>query len=1317
LPFGALFDKELKLIRRIEKAAEKGAKLRERRRFGEAKEVLHGALMEAHSEAANISRYRPEFSRAIARLGEEMLYHDNHMAEQCFILALNADPENWPAYLGRAKALYKMGRAEEALKVVEAYLRAQPKSVEGLELKAQICETIGDIDAALQVYYLLTQYKPEEIRYYDAILRHDPHNVAVLIKKGKALYHAGDYHEAISAMRAAAEVDPDKKEVYMFMGAAYEKLENHEDAASAFRRATELDPVDARAWMNYGHVLEKMERYEEAASAYHRAITIDPNDFRAWYRRGRALYRAGKMEEALENLLQALELREDPKVLKLALQVATEMERWNVAATVGKKLLPYATDDDHVRIATALWRAGRGEEALEVIEAGLAKGVNLELLRLKIRILEELGRHRELISAIDAIMNEGVSDADLWVAKARAYRNLNKYKSALECYIKAVEIDPHRIEVLRELRDVARRVGDIDRAIETARRIAELDDGDWENWVALAEGLMIRKRYDEAAEALRKALSINERADVYNKLGICLYRMGEMEDALEAFDRAITLSPDDKKYWKNRGRVLQELGRMEEAAKSYEKALELDESDDDAWHRLAQCCLQLGEWERGLYAVEKALALRDETDYALTKADLLRATGKPEAAAEVLEKLAETRKDHTIHHRLATVYMEMGEHAKALAAIERAISQEKSVEYLRLKKDICKALGDHACVAKTGREIIALDPKDRDTYRDIREALVALGKIESAITLAKREAEIFPEDVQVLRDLKELYRKKQSYADLYSVAKKIAEKEPDDADNYLDMAEALIALKRRENVRELLERAASLGESKRLYVLYGRYYELEGDYERAAKNYEKALKYESVPRLYLKIAECYRRAGLLETALETVERGLEVEETPYLLREKAMILYEMGEYDEALETAQRIEEKDPEIQIAIGHILLAKGDTEGAIENFRAAYEATNSVEALLGLGEAYEKTGELKKAALVYKKAVETEPHSFEALRRLGRVLIALQRFRDAVEMLRRALLIKDDDADVWLNLGTAYEHLGMSEKAMECYEKAAGIDKKNEQAWCMKGLLNKKMGNYKEAERDLKKALKLNPDLTAAKEALKEVREMIKAQKVEEYARKVLVYEYEQRRGISRMEAFKKLKIPLAYLDKTLRYVAEEPYLSLEGLSEEDRKRLEELSKKVVSAIYSQKPELFKEGIRLSDIVALNPDLKVSEAKEVLAYIRAVDEADVPLDLEDPVLEQLASKATDALEDYSIPSLVHGLGIGVYRAKQVAKVLSYLMEDVSTHIPETKISSEEYQRDLEKREKSKKSGGRKKKKVEETEERESEEDEDIYL
>jgi cytochrome c-type biogenesis protein CcmH/NrfG len=80
---------------------------------------------------------------------------------------------------------------------------------------------------------------------------------------------------------------------------------------------------------------------------------------------------------------------------------------------------------------------------------------------------------------------------------------------------------------------------------------------------------------DQAIEWLANAVRIEPTAEHVSALGMALHRSGKLEDALKAFDKAISLQPRNAELWKNLASVLIDLNRPDEALLGLQHARKL----------------------------------------------------------------------------------------------------------------------------------------------------------------------------------------------------------------------------------------------------------------------------------------------------------------------------------------------------------------------------------------------------------------------------------------------------------------------------------------------------------------------------------------------------------------------------------------------------------------------------------------------------------------------------------------------------------------------------------------------------------------------
>ena len=109
--------------------------------------------------------------------------------------------------------------------------------------------------------------------------------------------------------------------------------------------------------------------------------------------------------------------------------------------------------------------------------------------------------------------------------------------------------------------------------------------------IALAD----QGKLEEAIEAYNKALAIKpDYIEAYNNIGVAFKDQGKLEEAIEAYNKTLAIKPDYAEAYNNMGNALQEQGKLEEAIEAYKKALVVKPDYESAravkLHRQAHIC-------------------------------------------------------------------------------------------------------------------------------------------------------------------------------------------------------------------------------------------------------------------------------------------------------------------------------------------------------------------------------------------------------------------------------------------------------------------------------------------------------------------------------------------------------------------------------------------------------------------------------------------------------------------------------------------------------------------------------------------------------
>jgi tetratricopeptide (TPR) repeat protein len=180
--------------------------------------------------------------------------------------------------------MWRAGRSQDAVGLLDAALRAKPDFPEALCMGGYILGESGKRAAALQFYRRALGLKLDlPIAWSNA---------------GKLYLELGRYAEALDGFRAALALKPGDADVWNSCAGALRKLGRLEESAAAALEALRLRPDFAEAALNLGNARLKLDRAAEALEAYRLASSIKPDYSTALCGQALALRALGRLEEA-----------------------------------------------------------------------------------------------------------------------------------------------------------------------------------------------------------------------------------------------------------------------------------------------------------------------------------------------------------------------------------------------------------------------------------------------------------------------------------------------------------------------------------------------------------------------------------------------------------------------------------------------------------------------------------------------------------------------------------------------------------------------------------------------------------------------------------------------------------------------------------------------------------------------------------------------------------------------------------------------------------------------------------------------------------
>ena len=220
-------------------------------------------------------------------------------------------------------------------------------------------------------------------------------------------------------------------------------------------------------------------------------------------------------------------------------------------------------------------------------------------------LMVKLGRKGELVEKYDGFLARDMSDARRMFLRARLHDDRTKRRQGLE---RAARRDEKLFWAHYELAGSYLEPGELDRALRSVRRAAELSPDDANVLNVLGNVLYQSGRAREAADALRKARSLKTPfPDCSYNLGLALYRLGEKKEAEKEFRRALAERPDFPEAMVALGHARARAGKLEEAVGLYRKAIDLKSDYGRAHNNLAVAYYRMGKYWPARASLERAL--------------------------------------------------------------------------------------------------------------------------------------------------------------------------------------------------------------------------------------------------------------------------------------------------------------------------------------------------------------------------------------------------------------------------------------------------------------------------------------------------------------------------------------------------------------------------------------------------------------------------------------------------------------------------------------------------------------------------------------
>ncbi len=508
-----------------------------------------------------------------------------------------------------------------------------------------------------------------------------------------------------------------------------------------------------------------------------------------------------------------------------------------------------------------------------------------------------------------------------------------------------------------------------------------------------------------------------------------LFESGDVDGALEYYEKALEEDPADPVVWNNYGVALEEKNRVEEAMVAYRKAMEVDPAYGIAYLNLGNLLVRLGRFKEAEVAfregIEKAPG---EVGLYLELASLY--FRKPSTANRgkwVLQRLLEMYpNDLDVLKGVAERLIEGGFPEDAIRIIDAAMEIYDDPDLLNLKGNAYLEMDMYAEAVQLYDEAIRKNPLNEEYWNNKGFGYLLLGLYEDAIECYDRALEINPDYRNAWYNKAYTYHAMQELAKAVFCYWKAIRLYPHDEVAWNNLGNALYNLGRyMESIPYFMKSVQINPGFETGWDNIGNALDRMGMHEISIPFHEMAIQIN--PKFdYAWYAKgmALIRLGRAEEALHYIDTSLKLNPMyDHAWIELGRALAMLSQWDDAINALKRAVEINPhsgeayelmgDIYRRLGHYTRALSHYLKAVEAYRTAEEYMDAdvrkhlVEVLIKAKRLWELENFTSFERAVLELLKEDEFHRLrdpEHISMAARVLISTGRYEDAAELLRRA-------------------------------------------------------------------------------------------------------------------------------------------------------------------------------------------------------------------------------------------------------------------------------------------------------------------------
>ncbi len=1076
----------------------------------------------AEKELLALVKLMPAYSKAYFQLSIIALKSKKMAQSEKYLSQAEVTGKVDPTiYKEMAEVLFQSKSYAKSIKFYNKYLTATPKDQKGWEALAQVYKTLKKDSSVSRVYVTIWKLnQPKNQSYlakaghllfnkglktkagslYDQFITKGYKEDQVFINHGSVKYAAKDYQTTISLLKKVSSAKASNTQVLRMLALSNYQLKKYSEASPYFTKLTPKLPKDKELIETAALNHEKGGSLKAAVAMYAKFLTFP---------------KTSKHQEYAYHLAT---LYEKQKAVSLAL----DQYRKNITL--------YPNDiRNYEKLVDLYVKAKNYAAAIKIINKALTKPkAPIKLYTTLIMIYDQQKNYTLAAITYEKYLKKEPKNDSAWYALGSIYMKQKNYAKAITPLQKASNLKNRNVTYLFTLAEAYTRSGNTSKAISTYRKALSYAPKEEKQWKALGKIYVKTKNDTATARVYRKIYNLNPKVNssYLSKAGNLYYKVGLKDEANKAYNEFV------QKGFKN-AEVNKKSATIEFAKKNYSKTITLlkgltgkNAQSTTVLRMLALSYYHTNKHANAITSLKKLIprkpgdkelieiaALSYEKTGDLKSASVMYKSYldlKPKKKlkeyslhlAELYEKqkatglaLTQYKKNMVLfptelvnYERLVALYSRSKDFTAAAGIIKKAIAKKIAPPDFYLKLiHIYTLQNNKALAATTYEQYLVKKPNEDSAWYALGTIYTSQKQYQKAVVPLEKAVKLKPRKSEYLFSLAQVYEKTKNTSKAISTYNTALKYDTRNETILLALAGLYKKTKREKDMANIYKKLFDLNPKKNSAYLSkaGHLYYKQGMTEEAQAVYSRYLsKGHTDPKINVNLAKLEFKNKRYAKTVDLLKNLPSAQKSDKeVLNMQVVSYYNLKKYTLAVPYLKLYLPKVPKNR-DITEIAAISYEKTGNLKSAAAMYKkfltfpkTEKSQDYAFHLGQLYEQQKALSLAIAQYESNTTVYPNDFRNFEKLIELYKKAKNYAKAVVVLKKVTAKSASSVRFDRELIDIYKLQKKKTLAAAAYEKYVKKAPNDDSAWFDMGSIYLSLNNYKKAVVALEKAARLQP------------------------------------------------------------------------------------------------------------------------------------------------------------------------------------------------------------------------------------------------